>query len=262
MKTKIVSWIRLLIILMILIQVIGAVIILHSLRSDDPLLIHIFHANIRNTVYIGTFFFFFLAVTMFFFLPVYLKRIMQILITILRDWKNDAYDVDLDLEGKKKTLDKQVYDVVYQMSETRDLIQSFRNKRKKKITEHYNRIVSMLRIVKEGVMILDIRGNIIFINDILVEVFPQLENNQNLLENSYPVEIENNLKKLVQVSLQKHKRQEAVQCFIPNLKRHITIDSALVRDQAGEVNGIVVAVQNLEKKKPEKKDKETETNNQ
>lgn len=262
MRKKVVKWFRFMLILLGLIIIVSSIIILSRLNSDEPNLIQQFHSDIRNTVYISCFFFFFISVTAFFFLPIYLRRSMQDLITILKDWQNDAYEVEIDLDEKKKSLDKEVFQVLVQMNETRDKIQTFRRKRNEKIIEHYKRIKSLLWIVKEGVLILDLKGKIVFINDLVVEVFPQLEEEQNILENSYPSEIENNLKKLAKYSLNEKKQHESIQCFIPNLKRHITLESALVRNDLGEVTGLVIAVQNIEKRKSERKqEKESERNN-
>ncbi len=260
MKKKIIVWSRFMLVLLSVIMAVSAIMILNSLRVDEPNLIHLFHSNIRNTVYIGSFIFFFIVVTAYFFLPVYLQRSLNDISTILNDMKEGIYDFEIDLEEKKNLLDKEVYQIILQLNEVKDVILKFDKKKKEKIVEHYNRITSLLRVVGEGVLILDAEGNIKFSNDMILEVFPQLETNSNLILNSYPAEIENNLKKLVQTSLQKKKRQESVQCFIPNLKRHITLDSALVRNETGEIIGIVLVVQNLEKRKTERKPEKEKEN--
>jgi len=259
MKKNMITWLRLMLIILTVIVIASSVIILNSLRTDEPNLIQISHSNIRNTVYIAGFLFFFIVVTVYFFLPLYFQRSLNDISTILKDIKNGVYDTEIDLEEKKRILDKEVYQIILQLNETKGVILKFDLEKKKKIMEHYNRIITILRVVSDGVMILDADGEIKYSNDQIIELFPQLEEAGNLVENTFPPEIENNLKKLAQVSLQKKKRQDPVQCFIPNLKRHITLDSALVRNDIGEIIGIVMVVRNLEKKKSEKKqDKESE----
>jgi signal transduction histidine kinase len=258
MNKKILSWFRVILILLSIIVFVSAAIILNSLKEDQPNLIHLFHSNIRNTVYIGTFLFFVLIATAYFYLPVHLKRSLGDISMILRDIQEGNYGVEIDLSEKKKMLDKSVFQIILQLYEVKSIVSKFDALKKKKIVEHYNRIVSLLRVVSEGVLILDAAGEIVFANDIVLETFPALEKNTNMLKNSYPPEIENNVKKLAQTSLQKKRRQEAQQCFIPNLKRHITLDSALVRDDAGDVIGVVLVMHNLEKRKTEKKEKDKE----
>jgi len=260
MKNKIVSWFRFFLIILSVIMLISIIAILHSLRTDDLDLIQLFHSNIRNTIYIGSFLFFVVVVTAYFFLPVHLKRSLSDISNVLNDFKRTVYNTELDLEEKKKSLDNEVYDILRQLMDAQKEIQKNNRDRKAKVFEHYSRITALLRLLSEGILIADLEGNIIFINDVLTDTFPQLEVETNILEKSYPPEIENNLKKLIQSSLKQKKRQEYLQCYIPNLKRHITVDSALVRKKEGEVNGIVLVVQNLEKRKTERKqDKEKET---
>ena len=260
MKNKIVSWFRFFLIILSVIMLISVIVILHSLRTDDPYLIQLFHSNIRNTIYIGSVLFFIVVVTAYFFLPVHLKRSLSDISNVLDDFKRTVYNTELDLEEKKNSLDNEVYDILRQLMDAQKEIQKNNRDRKAKVFEHYSRITVLLRLVPDGVLIADLEGNIIFINDMLTEAFPQLEAETNILEKSYPAEIENHIKKLIQISLKQKKRQEPIQCFIPNLKRHITVDSALVRQKEGEVNGIVLVVQNLEKRKIERKqDKEKET---
>lgn len=260
MKNKIVSWFRFFLILLSLIMFVSVIVILNSLRTDEPHLIQLFHSNIRNTIYIGSFIFFFVVVTAYFFLPVHLKRSLSDISTVLDDFKRTVYNTEIDLGEKKNSLDKEVYEILRQLMDAQKEIQKNNSDRKAKVFEHYSRIIALLRLLSEGILIADLDGTIIFINDMLLEAFPHLEADTNILEKSYPPEIENNIKKLVQISLKQKKRQEPIQCFIPNLKRHISVDSALVRTKEGDVNGIVLVVQNLEKKKVERKpDKEKET---
>jgi len=261
MKNKIVIWFRLFLILLSVIMLVSVIVILHSLRTDEPHLIQLFHSNIRNTIYIGSFLFFFVVVTAYFFLPVHLKRSLSDVSTVLDDFKRSVYNTDIDLQEKKNTLDGEVYEILSQLMDAQKEIQKNNIDRGAKVFEHFSRITAILRLVPEGILISDLGGNIIFINDMLTEAFPHLEEEANILEKSYPPEIENNIKKIIQISLKEKKRQESLQCFIPNLKRHITIDSALVRNKEGDVNGIVLVVQNLDKRKVERKqekDKESE----
>ncbi|MCF7913104.1 MAG: hypothetical protein K9M99_11285 [Candidatus Cloacimonetes bacterium] len=261
MKNKIVSWYRFLLIILSAIMLVTVIVILNSLRTDEPHLIELFHANIRNTIYIGSFLFFVIVATVYFYLPVHLKRALSHISTVVDDFKKSIYDTDYGLEDKEKILDKEVFAVLNQLIDTRKEIKKNSMGRKAKVYEHYSRITVLMRLVTEGVLIADIKGNIIFINDTLMETFQQLKPETNILTTSYPLEIENNIKKIVMESLKQKKRMEPYQCFIPNLKRHINIDSALVRNEDGAVTGIVLVIQNLDKRKTERKpEKEPERN--
>lgn len=253
MKHKYSNWLRLMIILLGLIVVLTFVLIYNTLQESELNLIPLQHENIRNTIYISLFLFFVIAVTVYFYIPIYLKRSLGSIKAVLRDIQQGVYDNEIDLAEMKEFLDPIVYDLLIQVNEMKETINTFDNLKKEKIYEHHNRLQTVFRLIQEGGLIIDLKGRIVFINDNLREAFPQLEEDDNMLEKSYPPEIENNLKKLINASFQEKKRLDAVQCFIPNLKRHITIDSALVRDQGGEITGLVVIIHNLEKKKSEKK---------
>ncbi|MCF7920909.1 MAG: cell wall metabolism sensor histidine kinase WalK [Candidatus Cloacimonetes bacterium] len=253
MKLKFTRWLRGMLILLSLIVLMSVILVLNSLQEYEPNLIELQHENIRNTLYIGIFIYFVLAVTAYFYVPLHFRRSLITLKTIVHDIQQGVYDNEIDLNEMKEFLDPAVYEVLMQINEMKETINTFDHLKKEKIFEHYSRIKAILRIMQEGAIILDLQGKIIFNNDNLLEAFPQLVEGDNLLEKSYPAEIENNIKKMAQTSLQERKRVEQVQCFIPNLKRHITLDSVLVRNEGGDVIGMVIIISNLEKKKIERK---------
>jgi len=249
MKQKFTKWLRVMLVLLTMIVMISVILVLNSLQENELNLIDMQHENIRNTLYIASFLYFVMAVTAYFYIPVNFKRTLNSVKGTLRDIQQGVYDNEIDLGEMSEFLDPAMYDLLVQVNEMKDTVRKFDKLKKMKIVEHNNRIKAILRIIQEGALIIDSKGKIVYINDNLTEAFPQFVEEDNLLEKSYPAEIANNIKKLAQMSLHEKKKLEAVQCFIPNLKRHITIDSALVRNEGGDIIGIVLIIFNLEKKK-------------
>ena len=54
--------------------------------------------------------------------------------------------------------------------------------------------------------------------------------------------------------LDSHTKQEPQQFFVPALKRHIVLNSAMIRDAAGQATGAIIALTNMEKRKQTKED--------
>ncbi|MDA3813616.1 MAG: PAS domain S-box protein, partial [Candidatus Cloacimonetes bacterium] len=119
---------------------------------------------------------------------------------------------------------------------------------------HNNRIVSILNLTDDGFMIIDIKGNFVFINEKVTNTFPALSDKSNIIEENFPPEIENNIKKYALNILNSHTKQESQQFFVPSLKRHIVLNSAMIRDAAGQPTGAIIALTNIEKRKQTKED--------
>ena len=253
MNNKFTYRLRLILISLSLIILTTEIIILNILQNNDPRLIALHHESIRNTLYIASFIYFILAVIAYFNLPIYFRRSLLRVKSILRDIQQGIYDTEINMEEEKEILDPAIYELMLQVNEMKETVKIFDNLKREKIFEQYSRIKTILRIIQDGALILDNKGKIIFINDNLTETFPLLVEGENFLEKSYPEEIEQNLKKLALTSLRERKRLESVQCLIPSLNRHITIVSALVRNESGDIIGMALIVSNLEKKKIESK---------
>ena len=250
MKTSFMGKIRILIIILFLISLIQGMIILKlMLNFNDP---EILKQDIQNTVLITIFLQFLLTVIIFFYLPVFLHNTFSEIHQILKDISQGNYKIEIDLENFEKNLDREFYAVILEIKKMLKSIITFDKLKKEKILEHHSRIISILNLTENGFIIVDINGNIVYINDQVTSVFSAISENINIFDTNFPPDIENNIKKYIQNLIKFQTKQETHMFFLPILKRHISLKSAIVRGVNGEMTGAVVSISNLEKKKQEK----------
>ncbi|NQV19125.1 MAG: PAS domain-containing protein [Armatimonadetes bacterium] len=250
MKQSFTSKIRVIILLMFLITLIQGIILLKLITNFDNIIT--LKMNIQNTVIITIFVQFVLAMVLIFYIPVFLRKAFADIHQILKEISMGNYHIDIDLENFRKSMDNEFFAVILSISNMLSSVFQFDILKKDKIVEHHNRIISVLHLAENGFIILDLEGNIIYINDVINDVFPAISEKSNMINTNFPPEIENNVKKYIIHVLNAQTKQEFQQYFIPSLKHHITLNSAIVRDSNGEPKGAVIAFSNLKKviKKP------------
>ncbi len=252
MRISFIRKIRLLIIIVFIIEILKSGIILHLINTQGSLLQ--MKLDIQNTIFIGLFIQFLLVLSIILYVPRFLHKAFSEIHNIIKDITQGVYTIDIDLDNSKTTIDKEFFAVISSLKEMLKSILTFDKLKKEKIVEHHNRIVSILNLTDDGFVIVDIKGNFVYINEKVTETFPALSDKTNIIETNFPPEIENNIKKYTLNILNSHTKQEPQQFFVPSLKRHIVLNSAMIRDVAGQPTGAIIALTNLEKRKQNKED--------
>ncbi|MBT3169343.1 MAG: PAS domain S-box protein [Candidatus Cloacimonetes bacterium] len=205
--------------------------------------------NFQNTIIITFFAQFIFILLLFFYLPISLKKSFSNTKNLLKDIGKGLYSIEINLDEKRKD---EFYELSETIAETLQSIQIFDKLKKDKVMEHHQRINAILNLSDNGFIILDLNGNIIYINDPVLETFANIQEKTNLLNTNFPPEIENNIKKYAIKILQTQTKQDAHQFFLPNLKRHIVINGKIIRNLDGAATGAILALTNIQKKKQEK----------
>ena len=252
MRLSFTGKIRLLIIIMFIVAILQGGIILHLVHNPGSILQ--MKLDVQNTIFIGLCLQFLLALFMIFYIPIFLHKAFIEINNIIKDITQGVYTIEIDLDSYKTTIDKEFYVVISLLKDMLKSIFTFDKLKKEKIVEHHNRIVSILNLTDDGFMIVDIKGNFIYMNEKVTNTFPALSDKSNIIEANFPPEIENNIKKYTLNILNSHTKQEPQQFFVPSLKRHIVLNSAMIRDAAGQPTGAIIALTNLEKRKQNKED--------
>ncbi len=252
MKLSFTGKIRLLIIIMFIVAIVQAGIILHLINNSNSFFQ--MKLDVQNSIFIGLFIQFLLALIIIFYVPIFLHKAFTEIHNIIKDITQGIYTIDIDLESYKTTIDKQFFAILSQLKDMVRSVLTFDKLKKEKIIEHHNRIVSILNLTDDGFMIVDIKGNFVYMNEKVTDTFPALSDKNNIIEANFPPEIENNIKKYTLNILDSHTKQEPQQFFVPSLKRHIVLNSAMIRDAAGQPTGAIIALTNMEKRKQTKED--------
>lgn len=252
MRLSFTGKIRLLIIFMFIVAFLQAGIILHLISNSNSFIQ--IKLDVQNTIFIGLFIQFILTLAIIFYVPVFLHKAFTEIHNIIKDIAQGVYTIDIDLANYETTIDKEFFAVISLLKDMLKSILTFDKLKKEKIIEHHNRIVSILNLTDDGFVIVDIKGNFIYMNEKVTNTFPALSDKSNIIEANFPPEIENNIKKYTLNILNSYTKQEPQQFFVPSLKRHIVLNSAMIRDVAGQPTGAIIALTNLEKRKQSKEE--------
>jgi len=252
MRLSFTGKIRLLIVFMFIVAILQAGIILHLISNSSSFIQ--MKLDVQNTIFIGLFIQFLLTLIIIFYVPIFLHKAFSEIHNIIKDITQGVYTIEIDLDNYKTTIDKEFFAVISILKDMLKSILTFDKLKKEKIIEHHNRIVSILNLTDDGFVIVDIKGNFIYMNEKVTNTFPALSDKSNIIEANFPPEIENNIKKYTLNILNSYTKQEPQQFFVPSLKRHIVLNSAMIRDVTGQPTGAIIALTNLEKRKQNKEE--------
>lgn len=252
MKSTFTGKIRFLIILLFIIAFIQAGIIFHLMNTFTD--INSLKIDIQNTLFITVFLQFIVIIILIFYIPVFLHKAFSEIHNILKDIAQGIYNIDIDLDIYERSMDKEFLAVVGAIKEMLKSVLTFDKLKKDKIVEHHNRILAILNLTDDGFIAFDMKGNIVYINDIVLEAFPSISERQNMIDSNFPPEIENNIKKYILNILKSKTKQQPQQFFMPSMKKHISLNSAVIRDANGQPAGAVISLTNLGLKKKEDKE--------
>lgn len=242
MKLSFTAKIRFVILLMLVISLIQGVIMLHLIPDNFPKRI-----DLLNTIYISTFLQIIFAIIIISYIPLFLQKAFNEMHQILKDVSQGIYNIDINLDEYEKTADKEFFAMISSLKDMVKSIIRFDKLKKDKIVEHHNRIQAILNLSENGFIILNKNGDIVYSNDILLDTFPSMLGKNSMIDSNFPPEIENNIKKYAITVLKSGSKKDSQNNFFPSLKKHITLNSAIVRDSAGIFCGAVIALTNLPK---------------
>jgi len=258
MKLSFTAKIRFVILLLLLISLLQNIILLQLIPSDLPNKV-----DLQNTIYISTFIQLFFVIILFSYIPILLQKAFNEINQVLKDVTQGIYKIDLDVEEYEKRADKEFFSVFSTLAAMVKSVAKFDLLKKEKIVEHHNRILAILNLTEDGIMVIDSKGTIVYKNDILLDVFPEIREKNSIIDSNFTPEIENNIKKYAINVIKKGSKQPPINHFFHSLKKHVTIKSAIVRDSGGNICGAVLALSNLpnidEKKKDNKKSDEEQS---
>jgi signal transduction histidine kinase len=251
MNISLTGRIRVILLVLFAISLVQGLIILNLISNESNT--HSLIMDIQNTIIITVFLQFILVISLFFYLPIMLHKAFSDIHALLKDIARGIYTIDIDPEDYQHKAGKEFFAAVMTIKEMLKSVKTFDLLKKEKIIEHHSRIIAILNLTENGFLILDMKGNIVFINAEVTEAFKSLTETTNILETNFPPEVENNLKKYVAELLKNETKLDPKQFFLPNLKKHIGLSSAIVRGPGGEATGAVVSISNLKKKQEKSK---------
>ncbi len=199
--------------------------------------------DIQNLVYIFLFLIFLFTVMLFFYIPLLLHRKLKEIHYLLREITEGNYHPEIDL--KKFDQDKEFLEFVVAIRKMLQVVVKFDQLKAEKITEHNNRILGLLNLASNGFMIIAESGDVIYANDLIKNNYVEFKANQNFFDDIFSSDIETSIKPYVIEILRSGSKGKdlVIHSEIKNLE--ISVKSYIVRDEAGEPMGTVVALYGL-----------------
>ena len=108
--------------------------------------------NIQNTVFIISFIEFIMVLIFFFYIPGFIKKSFSAIRKILHTIEQGNYM--LSSEEISYTKISEIDNIIYELTKMLKAIREFDTLKKEKIVEHHNRIKGILRLSKDGFLIL------------------------------------------------------------------------------------------------------------
>lgn len=208
--------------------------------------------DIQNTVILTSFIGFIFFITLFILIPTFLKRSFFEISHIIKEISKGNYKID-PTKINSKSSDKEFRNVADSMNNMLASIRKFDDLKKEKIIEHRNRILALLHLSSDGFLITNSKGDIIYVNNIILTEFPEISSDSNMVTDNFSPVIEKSFKKYIVEVLHTKTKIEETKCYIPNLKKHIDLNSAIIRNAKGKLIGAIIVLSNFDKKKVEKK---------
>lgn len=251
MKFSFKSKVRMLLVFLILVYLLQGV-LLHVWLGKTSLPAESIN-NAYNIIYIGMFIAFFFSLILYFYIPVFIKNSTSDILRLLKDIAKGNYALEVDWQALENKVDKEFAEILQAINEMLVRVGRFDTLKKAKIIENRNRLTALLSLAETGFMVFDFNGDIAYANDSVITAFEGLKDAVNIANTNYNPDIENSIKKYALNVLHAKSRQEPQQFFIPKLKKHITIKSAIVKSDKGKPAGFVLAITNINPEKAEKK---------
>ncbi len=180
----------------------------------------------------------------------YLHKALAAIRFLVLEISKGNYNVQVDIPSDS---DPEILNVMNSLNNMQEVILHYDNLKKEKIVENRNRIISMLNLSVDGFIILNIKGQILYISDVIKKYFKYLEENTDIVNTHFQADVELSIKKYILNIIKTHSKSEPQTYYISSLKKHLFVKGSLVRDSRGVPIGIVICVNNLESVEKEAK---------
>jgi signal transduction histidine kinase len=178
MKKSIKQRYRLMIAILFGFIVLQFVAVLFTISSADNL--YGLASDVQSILIVFMFIIFIYVVVIFNYLPYRLSRAVKRLEALIEEISNGNYQIDIDSSLIEH--EKDFSELIYAIQKMLDIIIRFDAVKADKIYEHHQRINQLINILPQVVMITNITGDLIYVNDAFRRQFPNINDSGNLNE--------------------------------------------------------------------------------
>lgn len=188
--------------------------------------------------------------------PYYLKKYLGTIGDIMSEVSSGNYHVDVDIDEYGKLRDKEMVEVVSSFKKMMEIVLRFDNLKKEKIQEQRARLIALLNLTENGFIILNRKGDVVYVNYLIALYFPTIQENINIIDTHFRLEIDKHIQTYTTKAIKEKNKLMPKNFYMQTLGKHIYVKSEIVRDSNGDFDGMVIGIYNLESKgKKDKTDK-------
>lgn len=137
-------------------------------------------SDIQSIMIVFMFMIFIYVVVIFNYLPYRLNRAVKRVEDLIDEISNGNYQIDIDSSLFEH--DRDFEELIYALQKMLDIIIRFDAVKADKIYEHHQRISQLLNLLPQIVMIVNINGDLVYINDVFRQRYPNISDVGNLNE--------------------------------------------------------------------------------
>lgn len=152
--------------------------VLFTIWKADSL--YVLASDIQSIMIVFMFAIFVYLVLIFNYLPYRLSRAVKRVQDLIDEISNGNYQIDID--STRFEHDHDFQELIFSLQKMLDIIMRFDAVKADKIYEHNQRISQLINLLPQIVLIVNVNGDIVYINDIFRKRFPTISDTSNLNE--------------------------------------------------------------------------------
>nr|MDK2850714.1 hypothetical protein [Candidatus Cloacimonadota bacterium] len=164
--------------ILFMMNVVQFLIVLFTISHATDL--YILAGDIQSIMIVFLFLNFVYSAILFVYLPYRLSRAVRRVKDLIDEISNGNYQLDIDPTRFERDQDFQ--ELVLSLERMLDIISRFDAMKADKIFEHHQRINQLINLLPQMVMIANINGDIVYMNDVFRRSFPNISETSNLNE--------------------------------------------------------------------------------
>ncbi|HOD17251.1 MAG TPA: hypothetical protein PKJ14_01210 [Candidatus Cloacimonadota bacterium] len=235
MKKSLQSHFRLLLFFFFLVSILESVLIFLAVRqTDNPQkLVSDTHLLVLLFLFIQFVFF----VILYYYIPYQYSRAFEELKKIMKEISEGKYQ--FDLENRTAHQAREIADLMSALQDMMNVINRFDSLKTEKISEQHIRTQQLINMLPQGCLIMNITGEILYVNRVAAKFFPELTENLNILETYLTQTVETEFKPLLINSIKSGENLHNRKLGISELGITLNINSSIVKNRKNQPTGVI-----------------------
>jgi signal transduction histidine kinase len=213
--------------------------VLFTIAQADNL--HTLASDIQSIMIVFLFGIFIYLVVIYNYLPFRLHRAVKRVEDLINEISNGNYQIDIDSSIYEH--DSDFEELIYALQKMLEIIIRFDSAKADKIYEHHQRINQLINLLPQVVMIVNINGDLVYINDVFRKRFPHISDVGNLNEVIMKDDFDNQIFTMITESLRFGNNIYDESVNSKGSAKIALIKGSIIRNRKGGASGGVYTVE-------------------